>query len=84
LIGEIGGDAEERAALLIKNEIKKPVIAYLAGKTAPPGKTMGHAGAIISGKSGTYASKISALKNAGVKIAALPWDVPPIVLEALE
>jgi succinyl-CoA synthetase alpha subunit len=84
LIGEIGGDAEERAALLMKSHIKKPAIAYIAGRTAPSGKTMGHAGAIISGKSGTYASKISALKNVGVKIAELPWDVPRLVLESLK
>jgi succinyl-CoA synthetase alpha subunit len=84
LIGEIGGDAEERAALLLKTHIKKPVIAYIAGKVAPPGKTMGHAGAIISGKSGTYESKIKTLKNAGAKIAELPWDVPRLVLKCLK
>jgi len=76
IIGEIGGDSEERAAAFIKGLIKKTVVAYVAGKTAPPGKTMGHAGAIISGASGAYESKIAALKNAGVKIAAFPWEVP--------
>lgn len=75
LIGEIGGDNEERAAHYIKNNISKPVTAYIAGKTAPPGKTMGHAGAVISGKSGTAESKIKALKEAGVKVAELPSEI---------
>ena len=79
IIGEIGGDSEERAAAYIKGSIKKPVVAYIAGKTAPPGKTMGHAGAIISGNSGSFAAKISALKNSGVKIAMSPWEVPALI-----
>jgi succinyl-CoA synthetase alpha subunit len=84
LIGEIGGDSEERAADMIRKKIRKPVIAYIAGATAPEGKTMGHAGAIISGGSGTYASKISALKNANVKIAALPWDTVKFIANFLK
>ena len=79
MIGEIGGDSEERAAAYIKSSVTKPVVAYIAGKTAPPGKTMGHAGAIISGNSGSFAAKISALKNAGVKIALSPWEVPALI-----
>lgn len=75
LIGEIGGDAEERAAAYIAEHVKKPVVAYLAGRTAPPGKTMGHAGAIISGGKGTFASKKKALEAAGVAVAALPHEV---------
>ncbi len=84
MIGEIGGENEEHAATYIKGHIKKPVIAYIAGRVAPKGKTMGHAGAIIYGKSGTFDSKLNALKDAGVKIAELPWDVPRIVSENLE
>lgn len=72
LIGEIGGDNEERAARYIKDNISKPVVAYIAGKTAPVGKTMGHAGALISGKSGTAESKIKALQEVGTKVAVLP------------
>jgi succinyl-CoA synthetase alpha subunit len=83
LIGEIGGDSEERAAAFMKKNITKPVVAYIAGKTAPSGKTMGHAGAIISGKSGAYASKIDALKKAGASLAELPWEVPALVKKLL-
>ncbi len=79
MIGEIGGDAEERAANFIKKKFSKPVIAYIAGKTAPEGKTMGHAGAIISGNTGTYLSKITALKKAGATIADTPWHVPDLL-----
>lgn len=79
LIGEIGGDAEERAAAYIREHVHKPVAAYIAGRTAPPGKTMGHAGAIIAGGKGTFASKKSALEDAGVKVAALPHDVPGLL-----
>lgn len=79
MIGEIGGDAEERAANFINKKFSKPVIAYIAGRTAPEGKTMGHAGAIISGNTGTYLSKISALKKAGATIADTPWHVPDLL-----
>ncbi|HLG25584.1 MAG TPA: succinate--CoA ligase subunit alpha [Candidatus Gracilibacteria bacterium] len=84
LIGEIGGDAEERAAAFIRKNIRKPVVAYIAGKTAPEGKTMGHAGAIISGKSGTFSAKTGALKNAGVHIADMPHDTVHLVKKILE
>jgi succinyl-CoA synthetase alpha subunit len=75
MIGEIGGNAEELAAAYIKAEFKKPVCGFIAGTTAPPGKRMGHAGAIISGGKGTAADKISALISAGVKIAPTPSDL---------
>ena len=75
LLGEIGGDNEERAARFIETSVSKPVVAYLAGATAPEGKTMGHAGAVISGTSGTYAAKVEALKEVGVKVAKMPGEV---------
>lgn len=83
LIGEIGSDEEEKTAELIKNNVSKPVIAYIAGKSAPEGKRMGHAGAIISGDVGTAKGKIKALKDAGVLIANTPWDVPHVIKEIL-
>jgi len=79
LVGEIGGTAEEEAALYIKGHIKKPVVAYIAGRTAPPGKRMGHAGAIIARGRGTAESKIRALEEAGVKVAKFPTDVPELL-----
>lgn len=75
LIGEIGGDLEERAAQHIKSTITKKVVGFIAGQHAPPGKQMGHAGAIISGNSGTAKSKIDALEEAGVKVAKKPSDI---------
>ncbi|MGH2771388.1 MAG: succinate--CoA ligase subunit alpha [Actinomycetota bacterium] len=79
LIGEIGGDEEERAAELIAAEMKTPVIAYVAGFTAPPGKRMGHAGALISGSRGTAAAKAEAFKGAGVPLARDPAEVAELV-----
>ncbi|HEY8346059.1 MAG TPA: succinate--CoA ligase subunit alpha [Symbiobacteriaceae bacterium] len=83
MVGEIGGIQEEMAAEYIKANVKKPVVAYLAGKSAPPGKRMGHAGAIIEGNRGTYQSKVAALTEAGVKVASLPWEVADLVKQAL-
>jgi succinyl-CoA synthetase alpha subunit len=75
MIGEIGGDSEERCAAFIKDNVKKPVAAFIAGQTAPPGKRMGHAGAIISGGKGTAAAKIDALKAAGIAVAPTPAEM---------
>jgi succinyl-CoA synthetase alpha subunit len=75
MIGEIGGTAEEDAAAYIRGHIRKPVVGYIAGQTAPPGRRMGHAGAIISGGSGTAAAKVTALKKAGVRVVESPADM---------
>lgn len=83
LVGEIGGDDEERAAGYVEAAVRTPVVAYLAGFTAPPGKTMGHAGAIISGGAGTAAAKAAALEAAGVSVARRPSEVPALVAAAL-
>lgn len=84
LIGEIGGDAEERAAQYIKKHVTKPVVAFIAGQTAPPGKRMGHAGAIISSGSGTAEEKIAAFESIGVPVARLPIDIPRLIKEQLD
>lgn len=83
MIGEIGGDAEEHAAAYIKDHVTKPVIAYIAGFTAPEGKTMGHAGAIVSGSSGTAEGKKAALEAAGVKVGKTPSQAAELVRAAL-
>ena len=83
IVGEIGGDAEERAATYISKEYDLPVVGFIAGRTAPPGKRMGHAGAIISGSAGTAAAKIKALNDAGVAVAEKPSDVARLLREAL-
>ncbi len=82
LVGEIGGDGEERAADYIAESVTKPVTAYIAGFTAPPGRTMGHAGAIISGSAGTAAAKKDALEAAGVQVGMNPTEVARIVADA--
>jgi len=84
LIGEIGGTDEEEAALFIKKNMTKPVVAFVAGRTAPPGKRMGHAGAIIAGGSGTAAEKIAAFEKAKIKVAESPAEVANLVKEELE
>jgi succinyl-CoA synthetase alpha subunit len=83
LVGEIGGDAEEIAAAYVKEHYDRPVVGFIAGRTAPPGKRMGHAGAIISGSTGTAAAKIKALNDAGIAVAEKPSDVARLLREAM-
>jgi succinyl-CoA synthetase alpha subunit len=84
MIGEIGGDAEERAAAYIKEHVTKPVVGYVAGFTAPEGKTMGHAGAIVSGSSGTAQAKKEALEAAGVRVGKTPSETAQLMREIME
>jgi succinyl-CoA synthetase alpha subunit len=84
LIGEIGGDAEERAAEFVRANVSKPVVGYVAGFTAPEGKTMGHAGAIVSGSSGTASAKKAALEAAGIRVGRTPSETAALAREVLE
>ncbi len=83
LVGEIGGTAEEDAAEYIQRHVSKPVVAYVAGRSAPPGKRMGHAGAIIARGKGTAESKLTALRNAGAQVADFPYEIPDLVAARL-
>ena len=84
IVGEIGGSAEERAAEYMRASGKKPAVAFIAGRSAPAGKRMGHAGAIVSGNSGTAESKIAAFEAAGIPVATAPSQIPGLVREALK
>ena len=83
MIGEIGGTDEQQAADFVKHQMKKPVVGFIAGQTAPPGRRMGHAGAIISGASGTAADKMKALADAGISVMKRPADVVPLLKERM-
>ena len=84
MIGEIGGSDEEEAAAFIKKNVSKPVVAFIAGQTAPPGKRMGHAGAIVSGGCGTAEGKIAALNKVGIPVAGSPTELPILMKEAFK